>query len=242
MYNKIMNRIRRFNFNKAFTLAEVLITLGIIGIVAAMTIPALMQSTQKQELKSGFKEAYSMLSNAYSRLQTDQGFLGDYNSLYTYYRTAPNNTTQFATDLTSYLNVAQTCPGQFGCINSSGVSSNGTIYKDFSGAPWGTNINANYVGTYQFILNNGMILFVWAPNMTSNMSISIDVNGYKGPNVLGKDIFRFMPTSATGANAALAPLNYVWGSGTPCNTANANTSVFGCPSAAFTDDSYWNLW
>lgn len=230
--------MRRINPKKAFTLAEVLITLGIIGVVAAMTIPILMQNAQKQELKSSLKEAYSMLSQAFNNLQSDQGSLGDWSSLYSYYRNGspPINTTQFATDLTSYLSVVKDC-GSFGCISSSGVGPNGIIYKDFGGAAWGTNINAHYVGTYQYILKNGMILFVWAPNMTSNTSISIDVNGYKGPNVLGKDVFRFMVTSN-----ALMPLNYVWPANGPCNTANANTNVFGCPSAAFTDDNYWNLW
>ena len=44
-----------------FTLAEVLITLGIIGVVAAMTIPTLMSNTGKSELKSGYKKALSAI-------------------------------------------------------------------------------------------------------------------------------------------------------------------------------------
>lgn len=239
MYNKIMSRIRRFNFNKAFTLAEVLITLGIIGIVAAMTIPALMQNTQKQELRTGLKEAHSILSNAYNRLQSDQGFLGDYESLHTYYRTAPNNISQFATDFTGYLNIAQSC-GLFGCINASGVGPNGIVYKDFGGTPLGTNINSYYIGAWQYILKNGMILFVWYPSATNGMVISVDVNGYKGPNTLGKDVFRF--DINTTSNTVI-PMNYVWGTpSVPCTNANANTNVFGCPSAALTNDAYWNLW
>jgi len=45
-----------------FTLAEVLITLGIIGVVAAMTIPTLMNSTGQAEFKTGFKKAISTLN------------------------------------------------------------------------------------------------------------------------------------------------------------------------------------
>lgn len=48
----------------AFTLAEVLITLGIIGIVAAMTLPAIIQNYQKMVLKSQFKKAYSSFYTA----------------------------------------------------------------------------------------------------------------------------------------------------------------------------------
>lgn len=46
----------------AFTLAEVLITLGIIGIVAAMTLPTLVQNHKNAELQTGLKKAYSVLS------------------------------------------------------------------------------------------------------------------------------------------------------------------------------------
>lgn len=47
-----------------FTLAEVLITLGIIGVVAAMTIPTLMNSTNQAEFKTGYKKIISTLNQA----------------------------------------------------------------------------------------------------------------------------------------------------------------------------------
>ena len=47
-----------------FTLAEVLITLAIIGVVAAMTIPTLMTNTTETQYKTGFKKAYSQLAKA----------------------------------------------------------------------------------------------------------------------------------------------------------------------------------
>ena len=48
----------------AFTLAEVLITLGIIGVVAAMTIPTLMQNSGKSELKTSYKKILSAVNQA----------------------------------------------------------------------------------------------------------------------------------------------------------------------------------
>ena len=49
---------------KGFTLAEVLITLAIIGIVAALTIPSVISNYQQQEFKTGLKKAVSVLNEA----------------------------------------------------------------------------------------------------------------------------------------------------------------------------------
>ena len=49
---------------KAFTLAEVLITIAIIGIVAALTIPSVIANAQQQEFKTGLKKAVSVLNEA----------------------------------------------------------------------------------------------------------------------------------------------------------------------------------
>ena len=52
------------SFRQGFTLAEVLITLGIIGVVAAMTMPTLMNSTNGAQYKTAYKKALSVLSQA----------------------------------------------------------------------------------------------------------------------------------------------------------------------------------
>ena len=44
-------------FKKGFTLAEVLITLAIIGVVAAIAIPSVISNTQQQEFKTGLKKS-----------------------------------------------------------------------------------------------------------------------------------------------------------------------------------------
>ena len=62
--------IKRFGF----TLAEVLITLGIIGVVAAMTIPNLIANTRSAQYRSGFKKAISTLSQAGRMAQAQYDF------------------------------------------------------------------------------------------------------------------------------------------------------------------------
>lgn len=64
MKHKILN---------AFTLAEVLITLAIIGIVAALTIPAIVQRYQERVTVTKLKKAYSLLNQAYQMAVIDHG-------------------------------------------------------------------------------------------------------------------------------------------------------------------------
>ena len=60
-----------------FTLAEVLITLGIIGVVASMTLPSLIQKNKDKELISRVKKTYSVLNNALIAAQSGSGVVGD---------------------------------------------------------------------------------------------------------------------------------------------------------------------
>ena len=56
----------------AFTLAEVLITLGIIGIVAAMTIPTLMSKIQEKRYTTQYKKIFSELNQTMKMLENDE--------------------------------------------------------------------------------------------------------------------------------------------------------------------------
>lgn len=59
--------------NKAFTLAEVLITLAIIGVVAAMVIPSLINNIKNAQLVTALKKNYSTLSQATQMIVADNG-------------------------------------------------------------------------------------------------------------------------------------------------------------------------
>ena len=54
-----------------FTLAEILITLGIIGVVAAMTIPNLIANNKAHRLKSQFLESYSIVQQVFKQMEAD---------------------------------------------------------------------------------------------------------------------------------------------------------------------------
>ena len=62
----------------AFTLAEVLITLGIIGVVAAMTLPSLIQNYHEKQRVTQLKKAYSVMQNAFLMAQEEYGDITDW--------------------------------------------------------------------------------------------------------------------------------------------------------------------
>ena len=65
---------------KGFTLAEVLITLLIVGIVAALTIPSVIANAQQQEFKTGLKKAVNALNEAITiGIQKDSDNLSNIN-------------------------------------------------------------------------------------------------------------------------------------------------------------------
>ena len=98
-----------------FTLAEVLITLGIIGVVAAMTMPTLMNSTQGAQYKAAYKKALSALSQAV----TLNVALDEYN-----FADLDNSTYNLEEMLNNRMNVVRTEKATFNAANN-----NHTVYK-----------------------------------------------------------------------------------------------------------------
>lgn len=180
----------------AFTLAEVLITLGIIGIVAAMTIPTLMQKTQDAELKTAWKKEFSTLSNAYDKMKADNG--GDL-SQYLNRATGSNNNSDFIEEYTSYFSASQRC--NYVTFDICGTTTNYSKYTTLSGGSFYPE-NLGYGNT---VLNDGANVF-FRTYQQGFFLVFVDVNGFwKKPNVLGKDLFgatitkdKIMPMGALG--------------------------------------------
>jgi prepilin-type N-terminal cleavage/methylation domain-containing protein len=70
---KIFTKIRHNGELKGFTLAEVLITLGIIGVIAALTMPALIQNHNDRAAVVKVKKMYSVIANAVHLWQVEEG-------------------------------------------------------------------------------------------------------------------------------------------------------------------------
>ncbi|MFH0701989.1 MAG: type II secretion system protein [bacterium] len=172
-------------FRKGFTLAEVLMSLGIVGVVAAIIMVTVVPKIQDAQFKAKFKTVYSDVAQVTSKIKTDNG-----NSL----KGVFTNHNVMRDKFKQYLNTIKSCDaGQaFGnCWHNMDGSS-----KYLNGTP----ITTGWGALPTIILNNGVLLRFWLGNSNCTSTtysgsiqvcgnIDIDVNGFKGPNVVGKDIF-----------------------------------------------------
>ena len=183
-----------------FTLAEVLITLGILGVVIAMTLPTVVGKYKKQATISQLKKAYTVLSQMVLRAQEDNG--GAY----------------FSTSDTVNADATKKFFEQYWLpyFNNPTVSKEGKLpygigfaYKYMNGSQMGTNITTAYsVGRVFFTTLDGTAYFVFmmwwekkydddgnlisqTAKYSSVQTVYVDLNGIKPPNTIGKDVFIF---------------------------------------------------
>ena len=171
--------MRKINYKKfGFTLAEVLITLGVIGVVAAMTMPTVIKNYQKQVTVNKLKKAYTSLSNAVQMSKTVNGEVKDWDIKFD---GKLQSTSDFADKyLIPYMKVVKACKtnktGDCGIKVDSGGSNDANMTSFF------TNDGVKYFAGNGYG-NNGLI--------TSSYIIYIDINGNNKPNKFGKDVFIF---------------------------------------------------
>ena len=161
----------RNNLNLAFTIAEVLIVLGIIGIVAEMTIPDLINDVNEQHYKVAYKKAYSDISQAMLQAQKDGNLVA--------YSGNPSSLTGINSNfnvIKQYFKVSKDCPTEAltsDCWTSGEPQRQetaGLAFVDASGMAW------------KVMRTDGK---AYASN------ILVDINGNSAPNKYGYDRFAF---------------------------------------------------
>ena len=217
-----------------FTLAEVLITLGIIGVVAAMTMPALIQNARNRELESALKKGASEIAQALDMYKAENG------------EPITNSVTQhnFKPAIIKYFDVLEDCGWGFSDANKACIKNyrdpdkNSNIYKNFNGT---NSITLTYFDDGQFVLADGSLILLENDKAGSTF-ISIDVNGYKKrPNRLGQDLFMFqinqegklLPMGANGTSFYNKNDSY-------CSKTSTNSNNgAGCTYKALSDPTFW---
>ena len=154
---------------KGFTLAEVLITLVIIGVIAAMTIPTLMNSTNQQEFRVGLKKAISAVNQAVSLNYALEGkSIGDAD--------LDSNAGVVQNLFQKRMSVISTATSDVAFATSSDVSSISTdnVFYTADGMRYAINVASS-------------ASFDTDANEYYYGYLLIDVNGDKGPNTLTTD-------------------------------------------------------
>lgn len=167
----------------AFTLAETLITLGIIGVVAAITIPSTITKHRQNVIENGLKKAYSTITNAIIFSEIDNGPMSDWQEqnmdAYEFWDVY----------LKPYFKDAYICDKLKNCHGYKNVN-----YLKWHGMGEWNIATDNTRITFQ--LPDGTVVF-WMkyssePEMKNfSKFIIVDANGSKGPNKGGVDVFRF---------------------------------------------------
>ncbi len=171
---------------KAFTLAEVLITLAIIGVVAALTIPIVVKNYQKTQTVTKLKKAYSIISQAYNNSQAENGM----------YQTWDKASDLGATEYFNrywkpYLKAQKICSTYSDCGYK-----NSTPWTYANGNPDGINVVSPGART-TFLTPDGILFVIFAIGGSEGATVDyiyVDLNGAKGPNVWGRDSFAFTRT------------------------------------------------
>lgn len=157
---------------KGFTLSEVLITLVIIGIIAAITVPTIFASIRKNESIERLKKTYSTLNQAINLSILDNGPIDTWDKI--------NSSEEFSK---TYLEPYLSTMGKKGYISYEYTTLN--------------KIPITY-DCYSFYLNDGTEIII--DNVSSggginevfiSIPIMVDINGKSKPNIVGRDLFVF---------------------------------------------------
>ena len=167
-----------------FTLAEVLITLGIIGVVAAMTIPAIITKCQQLVIITQLKKSYSELNQAIKMSVYENGDTDGW-TLENALSTVEGHIEYGDKYIAPYLKISHKAGGVKGWWTCNPHQNFPGLYCVLSKSK-----KSNYSAwiPYIYYLQSGSTFSVGGWNSTV---ITVDVNGIKGPNVAGYDVYTF---------------------------------------------------
>lgn len=183
--------------NAGFTLAEVLITLGIIGVVAAMTMPVLIAEHREKKTVVQLKKAYSILQQAYlmainkygdsstwSRLNTQTGTDDDGNAI-----------TDYSSAYTVFQYLAENMKGLNPQVNKKPVFTYDSYTLD---GTYSSTISPNKNIPNIYLADGTLISSGWITDNSMDFYVLLNGCERKGKCIVGKDIFYFTMLFNTG--------------------------------------------
>ena len=170
----------------AFTLAETLIVIGIIGVVAALTLPNLNHATGDKEKITKINKIHSTLVEAFDRAEAIYGPVDEW---FNDNMSQVDNMTKFGDRITEFMKIKKNCGGG---EDENGACWTNTTTKFFNGQDF-ANFN-EWEDYYKFVDSSGLAYAIpgWPSNSELLFRIYVDIDGInKGPNTYAKDIFKY---------------------------------------------------
>ena len=159
-----------------FTLAEVLITLAIIGVVATLTLPALMTNTAEQQAKTAFKKGINTLTEAAQMNQAIAGFdYASFNTTDTEDEEAQSLYGLLAMRTNVNYQISGTSTDEAKAVNGGATSNYVVFFRDGSALSY----NAANTG-----MTNTKVKEMQDDGLVYGIAAVYDTNGAKGPNLL----------------------------------------------------------
>ncbi len=213
---------------KGFTLAEVLITLGVLGVVIAMTLPALIKKHEKKVNATLAKQSYSILANAIQLSEAQNGEVKYWSGNLSNEGGVKNTELFLKKYILPYLVNPKFC-GE-GTDASSKICGFSTSYA-----------------AQTYILNNGVCASILSkgsrgkPEESEILYILIDVNGNKRPNRTGSDRFYFLLNPTKGLIPFGGGVNFTREdilNGVTANFIDNETYTIACKQTKSSDDEW----
>lgn len=201
------------NFKKvAFTLAEIIIVIGVLGIVAEFTVPGLVQNYQEQAMVTGLLKFNSLLQKSVEQWKNDTQC---YSDSYTCLLSQGEDNDTFAEYVDYFENVFAK---NMRIVNKR--------YYNEPAADWLPNCTKDYAGTCNaatatgevsnnstgtpayYLLADGTTFGIYTDTGTTYFEFFVDVNGKKPPNRIGKDTYRMSIGSSDGSRKEISYCKY----------------------------------
>ena len=215
LLKKCKNTIKK----AAFTFAEVLLTLTIIGVISSLTIPSLLSNVQQSQYNAGLNNIYQQLGSALQSIQANGGMV----------HAGMSNSSNLAL-ASDFCNVMSCVTTNSTPVQFAGASN----YLYYRSTLTDTTFPVATTGAYPVMLNNGVYLMFWAntsdwpvggiyttnPNAWPGTCVGwiiADINGSAGPNMWGEDTYSFDIILFNGAYSIVPSGNGANGDSSTCS-------------------------
>lgn len=185
--------LRNYSLKNGFTLTEILIAVVVVGVIAGLVLPKVIENYQIKTMDSNFKREVQTIEDSINGLAVSEN-KADFFSTMMYVDAMPKDSSNSIYDDTAglymkkYLRTSKMCDNPEDCFANT--------YYQYNAGKSRSEYKPDYKGACA-ILKNGVSICMTPQIGAANIEGIIDLNGKKGPNVLNRDLRTFAIAAKT---------------------------------------------